>query len=91
MAKASKQILQNVAPKLETGEISSNLAYMGASFDNVIDTRADSEHYTLAQFFDGVKRFFKENDYIYSGPIEPKNNHIKLWIDTGHNNFGEEI
>lgn len=85
MAQQAKTLITNVAQKTSTSL--SDPYETGASFENVIDTRKDGNKYTLAQFFDNYVSFMKEASFIYTGSEKPKNNHIKVWIDTGTNNI----
>lgn len=82
---AQQEFLQSVSVKNKTGEFDPPVL-VGASFDNVVDTRKDKAPYTLAQFYDNVMEFFQRNAYVFYGDKEPINDHTKIWIDTS----GEE-
>lgn len=84
---SQKEILQRATPKAPAGE-SESPAIIGAGFEDIIDTREGKDPYTLAQFYDAVMDFFKTIDmfcYTTDGE-EPKNSHMKIWIDNSETN-----
>lgn len=82
---AQREVLQSVSVKQEGGEFGLPIL-VGASFENVVDTREDKPPYTLAQFYDNVMEFFTRNHYLYYGDKAPINAHNKIWIDTSKTN-----
>lgn len=85
MATSTKTLIQNAAVKLDTGGLSSPVP-IGATFDNVVDTRIGKGNYNVAQLFDAVMDFFQTADFIYYGAEKPDNTHVRLWIDTSKSN-----
>lgn len=87
---AQKEILQSVAVKNAAGSVDEP-AVIGASFEDIIDTREGKTPYTVAQFFDAVMDFFQTTDMFYYGDEQPKNNHMQIWIDTNstQNDFNQ--
>lgn len=87
---SQKEILQNVAVKQPTGERGSlgSPVIVGASFEDIIDTREGKNPYTLAQLFDAVMDFFQTSDmFCYTDNGEaPQNSHMKIWIDADATN-----
>ena len=84
---ASVTIIENIGEKQENGTIS-HVANAGASFSNVIDTRADKGNYTLEQFFDHYMNFMKGADFLCYSSTPPQNDHCRIWIDTDPNGTG---
>lgn len=82
---AQQEFLQSVSVKNVSGELNSPVL-IGASFENVIDTRENKVPYTLAQFYDNVMEYFNRTHYLYYGKTEPNNTHNKIWIDTSETN-----
>lgn len=86
MAETSqKTILQNVSIKNAAGELDSP-AIIGASFEDIIDTREDKTPYTLAQFYDAFMDYISNTDMFYYGETQPVNSHMKIWIDESETN-----
>lgn len=87
MAAKTKDFLTKAAIKQEDGTLSSYIP-IGASFEDIYDTRGDSSSgfYSLAQFFDNYLAFVKSIKLVHSGDTQPTNPNYCLWIDTGHTN-----
>lgn len=83
---ADLKVLWDVAEQQETGTPSSPVK-IGVSFDNVIDTNNQTPNYSLTQFFKHYMDFMENADFIYYGAIEPKNKHVRMWIDTSQTNL----
>lgn len=87
-----KKILVNqLYEKNNQGEIS-NAHKIGASFENVIDTRQGRTPYTLAQIIDNYMEFMDKNAFVYYQDgikDSPTNSHIKIWIDTNEGNASQ--
>lgn len=82
---AQKSLVQQVAVKQDNGTMSS-MTNIGATFDNVIDSRIGKGNYSLTQFFDAFMEYMQSADFVYYGATEPLNHHHRIWIDTGHSN-----
>lgn len=81
MATQAIELLQDIAEKLDNGEMGPAVPF-SSDFSHTVDMREGKTRYTLAQFFDHYMSFMKEADFIYYGKNEPTNKHIKIWIDT---------
>ncbi len=90
MADAQKVLANQVSDKRADGSFTDPLPF-GVTFENVIDTREDGSKRTLAQFYDNYMAFINQAPFIYYGDTQPENPHIKLWIDTAHDNQSELI
>lgn len=82
---AQKALLKDVAIKQDTGDLSSPTP-VGATFANVVDSRASKGNYTLQQFFDSYMAYMQAADFTYYGAEKPSNPHIRIWIDTSTTN-----
>lgn len=82
---AQTEFLQSVSVKNSAGDFNSPVL-IGASFENVVDTRENRIPFTLAQFYDNVMEYFNRTHYLYYGKTEPNNAHNKIWIDTSLTN-----
>lgn len=98
-----KRILRNAALKNKEGLGSP--VQVGASFEDIFDTRAgsqtDNKIYSLAQFFDSYLNFVKNLKTIYVSNADdsvnrnkvPSNPNCAIWIDTyqtNHESYGEK-
>ena len=82
---AETNLVKQVAVKQEDGSLGSYVK-LGASFEEIVDSRRDKGNFSLAQFFDNYMDFMKNTTFVYSGPNKPENNHIGFWIDTSKTN-----
>lgn len=82
---AKKNLVKQVSVKQEDGNFGSFYDF-GASFSEIIDSRAGQGNFSLAQFFDNYMAFMKETTFVWAGVDQPTNTHIGIWLDTGHTN-----
>jgi hypothetical protein len=82
----TKTLVKEVAVKEEDGTFSTPLSW-GVSFQDVADvSRTGATQWTLAQMMDSYLDFLKTNNFIAYGTDVPTNSHVRLWIDTAHDN-----
>lgn len=82
----SLALVRKVAVKQEDGSLGQDNT-IGAIFTDVVDSgRSNATGYSLDQFLDSYLKFMNETSFVYSGPNEPQNHHISLWIDTSKSN-----
>lgn len=83
----SQELVNSVSIKQEDGTMTASKK-IGATFEQIIDPATKQ---TLKQFYDNYLQFMKTADFVYYGDTQPTNTHIKLWIDTAHNNQDKPI
>lgn len=81
------KLVTKVVQKDKEGNIDySKSKDLGVSFDNVysliFDVQGNKTYYSLKQFFDHYKTYMESANFVYSGPNQPVNTHVALWIDT---------
>lgn len=87
---AQLNLVNQVGVKNDSGEMGA-FQNIGTSFANIIDTRTNRGNYSLEQFFDNYMNFLKTATFIYSGPTQPTNTHIGIWLDTNKTNQDADI
>lgn len=85
---AQKNLVREVIRKNDDGTLEAS-QIIGASFDDVIDTRANKGNYTLSQFFDNYIDYMNNTTFVSRGTVSPANTHIGVWIDETQTNQDE--
>ena len=83
---AEKKLVRQVTVKGEDGQLG-NPYSIGATFEEIVDTRAGKGNYSLAQFFDNYVDFMNSTSFIAYGDTKPTNTHVRFWIDTSSSNL----
>lgn len=83
---AVKSFVKKVGQKAKDGSLTMPYSEFGVGFENVVDTRKDKGHYSLAQFFDNYMDYMKNTTFVYTGKTQPTNTHVGIWIDTSSSN-----
>lgn len=83
---AEKKLVRQVTVKGEDGQLG-NPYSIGATFEEIVDTRAGKGNYSLAQFFDNYIDFMNSTNFVAYGDTKPANTHARLWIDTSSSNL----
>lgn len=83
---ATKSFVKQVAQKNKNGQLINNTS-IGVDFDSVVDIRSGKGNYSLAQLFDNYIDFMQNATFVYSGPTQPKNTHVGIWLDTSSKNY----
>jgi hypothetical protein len=83
----TKTLVREVSIKNSDGTFQDGIK-LGASFEQVLDVEGSNPTgYSLKQFFQNYQDFMSEANFIEYGTDVPTNSKIRLWIDTGHNNY----
>lgn len=81
--------LDHIAIKTQSGQAGDPIP-IGVPFDNVYLTDADGNTINLNQFYKSYIAYMNETSFVHSGPIEPGNHHIGVWIDQSSTNQDDQ-